>query len=155
MTPCGSCKNWCFAGTYRLHNQGEKNQRTTNSLSSVLQFLVTANVVPGSLILFTLMKEAIRSSERWFLHEPHGVTCQKTAFFCTELASWNSGWIVKIRTAVGIGHLLLSLVIMSTAGAVVQDGWVRNRLNPVAALVLLCSQATFTSQLVRWCYILQ
>jgi hypothetical protein len=29
----------------------------------VLQLLVTANVVPGSLILLTLMMEAIRSSE--------------------------------------------------------------------------------------------
>jgi hypothetical protein len=33
------------------------------TLRSVLQFLVTANIVPNSLILFTLMMEMIRSSE--------------------------------------------------------------------------------------------
>jgi hypothetical protein len=26
MTPCGCCKNRCFGGTYRLRDQGEKNQ---------------------------------------------------------------------------------------------------------------------------------
>jgi hypothetical protein len=25
FTPCGSCKNQSFAGTYRLHHQGDKN----------------------------------------------------------------------------------------------------------------------------------
>jgi hypothetical protein len=34
VTPCGSCKNRSFAGTYRLHRQGEKNQRAGNCLSS-------------------------------------------------------------------------------------------------------------------------
>jgi hypothetical protein len=33
------------------------------SIITVLQLLVTANVVPSSLILFTLMMETIRSSE--------------------------------------------------------------------------------------------
>jgi hypothetical protein len=41
VTPCGSCKN----------------------RRSVLHLLVTANVVPSSPILLTLMMEAIRSSE--------------------------------------------------------------------------------------------
>jgi hypothetical protein len=36
---------------------------------------------PSSLIPFTLMKEAIPSSETRFFEEPHGVTSQKTAFF--------------------------------------------------------------------------
>jgi hypothetical protein len=47
----------------------------------VLQLLVTANVFPRSLILFTLMVEAILSSDISVLTEPHGVTSHKTAFF--------------------------------------------------------------------------
>jgi hypothetical protein len=30
ITPCGSCKNRSFEGTYRLHHQGDKNRRATN-----------------------------------------------------------------------------------------------------------------------------
>jgi hypothetical protein len=55
---------------YHLHHQGGKNQRAKNIssnyqmfLRSVLRLLVTANVVPSSPILVTLMMEAIRSSE--------------------------------------------------------------------------------------------
>jgi hypothetical protein len=44
VTPCGSCKNRRFGGRYRLHHEGD-------------------NVVPSSLILVTLMTEAISSSE--------------------------------------------------------------------------------------------
>jgi hypothetical protein len=40
----------------------------------VLQLLVTANVVPSSPILVTLMMEAIRSSKMWSLQKPHGIT---------------------------------------------------------------------------------
>jgi hypothetical protein len=43
--------------------------------------LVTAKVVPSSLILVTLMMEALRSSKMSVLQEPHGVTSQKIAFF--------------------------------------------------------------------------
>jgi hypothetical protein len=43
-------------------------------LPSVLRLLVTANVVPSSLILVTLPK-------RWFLQDPHGITSEKTPFF--------------------------------------------------------------------------
>jgi hypothetical protein len=43
--------------------------------------LVRANVVPGSPILVTLMKEALSSSEMSFLQEPHGVISQKTPCF--------------------------------------------------------------------------
>jgi hypothetical protein len=42
----------------------KENQRVRNDvISNVLRFLVTANVVPNSLILFTLLMEEIRSSE--------------------------------------------------------------------------------------------
>jgi hypothetical protein len=30
VTPCGSCKNRRFGGTYRLHHQGNKNKRARN-----------------------------------------------------------------------------------------------------------------------------
>jgi hypothetical protein len=70
---CGSCKNRRFGGTYRFLNQCEKNQRARNFTSikqlkhtaiySVLRFVVNANVVHSSLILFTLMMEAPCSSK--------------------------------------------------------------------------------------------
>jgi hypothetical protein len=41
----------------------------------------TANIVPSSLILVTLIMEALRSSKSLFLQEPHGLTSQKTTFF--------------------------------------------------------------------------
>jgi hypothetical protein len=56
VMPYGSCKNQCFGGTYRLHHQGGKNQYARNN------WPVTANI-PSSPILFTLMMEAIHSSE--------------------------------------------------------------------------------------------
>jgi hypothetical protein len=40
-----------------------------------------ANVIPNSTFLVTLMMEAIRSSEKSILQEPHGAISQKTAFF--------------------------------------------------------------------------
>jgi hypothetical protein len=62
VTPCGSCKIPCFRGKYRLHDQSDKNRQATN-FKRVLRVLVTANVVPSSPILVTMMNEAIRSSE--------------------------------------------------------------------------------------------
>jgi hypothetical protein len=52
------------------------------TLCRVLQLLVTANIVPSSLILVTLMMEVRHSSETSVpTREPHGVTSQKIAFF--------------------------------------------------------------------------
>jgi hypothetical protein len=45
------------------------------------QLLVTANIVPSSPILVTLMMEAIHSSETSVPRELHRVTSKKTAFF--------------------------------------------------------------------------
>jgi hypothetical protein len=50
----------------------------------VLRLLITANVVPSSPILVTLMTEAIRSSETSVLRDLHDVTSQKTEFLCLE-----------------------------------------------------------------------
>jgi hypothetical protein len=52
-----------------------------HSLYSVFRLLVTAHVVPSSLILSNLMIVAISSSETSVLIERHGGTFQKTAFF--------------------------------------------------------------------------
>jgi hypothetical protein len=63
---CDCCKNRRFGGKCRLHHQGDKNWRAKNSVSSlrsVLLLLVTANAVPSSPILVTMMMEAIRLSE--------------------------------------------------------------------------------------------
>jgi hypothetical protein len=43
VTPCGSCKNPCFGGTWRLYHQCDKNRWARNS---VHRLLVTASVVP-------------------------------------------------------------------------------------------------------------
>jgi hypothetical protein len=49
---------------YVFHHQGEKNKRVRNVfLFSVPQFLVTVNDIPSSLILSTMMMEALYSSE--------------------------------------------------------------------------------------------
>jgi hypothetical protein len=50
-------------------------------LCSVLQLLVTANVLPSLLILSNSMKMAIHFPEASVLKEPHGVPSLKTAFF--------------------------------------------------------------------------
>jgi hypothetical protein len=52
VTPCGSCKNRRFGGTWRLLHQGNKSR-----------VLVAAYVVPSSPILVALMKEAPGSSK--------------------------------------------------------------------------------------------
>jgi hypothetical protein len=68
LTP-GGCFNYRWLRVkYSFHQKGGKNQRNSFLiksviLRSVLQLIVTAFVIPSSLILFTLMMEAIRYSE--------------------------------------------------------------------------------------------
>jgi hypothetical protein len=57
VTPCSSCKNRRFGGTYRLHNEGDKNRRAGTTL--------------------LLMMETTRSSETSVRIR----ATQKTAFF--------------------------------------------------------------------------
>jgi hypothetical protein len=52
VTPYGSYKNRRFGGTYR------RNHQSGDFIRGVLQLLVSA-YVPSSLIIFTLMMEAI------------------------------------------------------------------------------------------------
>jgi hypothetical protein len=66
VTQCGSCNNVCFRETFGFHHQDEKNQLARNTLAitnSVFQLLLTTNVVPRSVILITLMIEAMLPSE--------------------------------------------------------------------------------------------
>jgi hypothetical protein len=62
VTQCSFCNSLRFGVTYRLHHQGEK----ISALGTSLDFPpkpVTYCYVPSSLILFTLMMNAIHSSE--------------------------------------------------------------------------------------------
>jgi hypothetical protein len=58
VTSCSSCRNRRVEGPKRLHYQGN-----LAFLRSVCWLLVTANVVPSSPILLSLMMEALSSSE--------------------------------------------------------------------------------------------
>jgi hypothetical protein len=64
VTLCVSGTNRHFGETHRLHHQDEKNPRGTNNVGrgSVLHLPATANV-SSTLVIFTLMMDAIRSSE--------------------------------------------------------------------------------------------
>jgi hypothetical protein len=53
VTPCDSCNNRRFGGTYRFHHHG----------NSLLRLLLTVNFITSSLILVTLMMEVVCSSE--------------------------------------------------------------------------------------------
>jgi hypothetical protein len=61
VTLYGSCRNGRFGGTYRLYHQVD-----ILFLLSVRRLLVTANVVPTSPILVTLMMEALVPPKRRF-----------------------------------------------------------------------------------------
>jgi hypothetical protein len=52
VTPCGSCKNRHFGGTWRLHHQSDKNwwARNVAVTSSVRQLLVTATFLVHRLL---------------------------------------------------------------------------------------------------------
>jgi hypothetical protein len=71
-------------------------------LRSVLRSLVTANVVPSSPILATLMMEAILR----FLQEPHGVTSPKTVFLTGVNTASEAG--VSVDTTSALYHYLRS-----------------------------------------------
>jgi hypothetical protein len=65
VTPCGSCKNRLFRGTYRLSHQGGRIQRAKNNVSTTHSIL---------------MMEAMHSSDTSVLQERYGVTSKITAF---------------------------------------------------------------------------
>jgi hypothetical protein len=75
----------CITSIIRVTRIGELRTtlaltRKRRTLRRNLRSLVTANVVPSSLILVTVMMKALVPLKRRLLQEPHGVTSQKTAF---------------------------------------------------------------------------
>jgi hypothetical protein len=83
VTPCGSCKNRRFGkrspSIIMVTRIGELGTALTVTSNWLCRLLVTANVVPSSPILVTLMMEVPPKSR--FLQEQHGVISLKTAFF--------------------------------------------------------------------------
>jgi hypothetical protein len=80
VTPCGSCKNRHFRGTYCLYH------------CSVLWLLVAANVVPSLPILVTLMMVVIHSSQtsvltraKWHSIPEDGILCINIQFLNSKI----------------------------------------------------------------------
>jgi hypothetical protein len=80
VTSCGSCNNWRFGGTQRLHHQGDKN-RWARDVSLATDACCEE------------IQNGISPKHR-FLQEPHGVTSQKTAFF--KSPPWKP-WILHVN----------------------------------------------------------
>jgi hypothetical protein len=100
VTPCGPCKNRRFGGTYRLHHQGKRNQRAENVRRNL-----TCNGDFWSLILVTLMMEAIRSSETCLIQIPSvcfQIRSPKAAFgtSCSLAFQWilNASLNIKMKS---------------------------------------------------------
>jgi hypothetical protein len=75
--PCGSCKNWRFRRSYRLHHQGGKN------LQGRIMLAVTNNFILLLALWFLppwWWKQCIPPKRRckW---EPYGIVFQNTTFF--------------------------------------------------------------------------
>jgi hypothetical protein len=61
MTLCGSCKNLCFGGTYRLHYQGEKNQRARKFKSTLVLTRTTRRHIPEIDIHYSLHRVDLKA----------------------------------------------------------------------------------------------
>jgi hypothetical protein len=85
---------------------------------SVFRFLVTENVVPSSQILFTLMMEALGSSENFSLQELYSVTSQKTAlnYYASFRHIFHSRMIV-IRLPYACLHFTVTLAAVKQVTA--------------------------------------
>jgi hypothetical protein len=70
VTPCCSCKNRRFGGTWRLLHQGDKKYQVVFP-RSVRRLLAAASVIPSSPIIVTIMKEALGSSETSDFYKSH------------------------------------------------------------------------------------
>jgi hypothetical protein len=54
VTPCGSCKNQRYVGTYRLHHQGDKNRRVRSNIMTNYRPTHSAKKCLGCYLLLTL-----------------------------------------------------------------------------------------------------
>jgi hypothetical protein len=80
----------------------------------VLWLLVTAKVVPSSLILSTLIV-VILPPKRRFLQDPQGVTCQKTLFFIvTAVKTSNLTQIIDVYPTIVAGREGTTVVAVKT-----------------------------------------
>jgi hypothetical protein len=104
VTPCGSCKNRRFGGTYHLHHQGDKNRAKT-----MLALTGSCSMLRTKQIKWEWWRLCVPSRRR-FWQERHGVTSQKTSFsIVTAVKTSDLTWITvklalhEIFTAVKIG----------------------------------------------------
>jgi hypothetical protein len=74
----------------------------------VRQLLVTASVVPSSLILVTLMKEALSSSETSVLQEPHGFNIPEDTFL-HDVTGMHHVKVLHVHTLLFLGLNLYHL----------------------------------------------
>jgi hypothetical protein len=110
VTTCDSCKNRCFGGTYRLHHQSDKDRRGRN---------VSRNWQPKyAAKRYYRLSRRFLSSWWWrrhvppkcrFLHEPHGITSYKTAFFIViTVKNSNLTWYMTWQAVQFLFGFLLS-----------------------------------------------
>jgi hypothetical protein len=71
----------------------------------LLQLLATANIVPSSMVIFTLIMEVTCSSETPVLQEPRGVTSLTTVFFIVTAVK------ISNLTYIKIVYILYNLII--------------------------------------------
>jgi hypothetical protein len=78
VTPCRSCMNWRYGGTYRLHLQGRGiRERGTN----VSRWLQTEPPVENNQLYKKIEEGRVGPPKRRFTQDLHSATSQKTAFF--------------------------------------------------------------------------
>jgi hypothetical protein len=76
---------------YSYHHQGDIRARNNISVTSNRSTLPANTIEKGnSLIIVTLMTDALLSSDRRLLPDPYGVTSQKTEFFSVTAVKTSS-----------------------------------------------------------------
>jgi hypothetical protein len=112
VTPCGSCKNRRFGGTYRLHYQGDRNRRARNKISSNQQPKhaakkyyycsgihgdIECSCIPISMSLQPSIKSGFVFGLRRFLEEPCPSICTVQAANCWLLGNRSYAFTLNRR----------------------------------------------------------